>query len=95
MEKEVTTERFVTVKELTQEICPVSEAMVRHWIREEGLPVHRASKYLGSKKPTILIHTAEFEGWMDDRRRRNRELAADIPPEVRKAFDELKELGWV
>ena len=89
------TDRYVTVKELTQEICSVSEALVRHWIRNEGLPVHRAGKYLGSQKARILIHTAEFEGWMDERRRRNRELAADIPPDVRRAVDELKELGWV
>ena len=88
-------DRFVTVKELTQEFCPVSEGLVRHWIRHEGLPVHRAGKHLGSKKARILIFTAEFEGWMTERRRRNRELAAGIPPDVRKAVEELQELGWV
>ena len=87
--------KFVTVKELTQEFCPVSEDMVRHWIRHEGLPVHRAGKHLGSQKAKILIHTAEFEGWMSQRRRRNKELAANIHPRAREIFEEVKARGWV
>ena len=91
----VLNDRCVTIKQLVEEHCPVSQDLVRHWIRHEGLPVFRAGKHLGSKKAKILILLIEFYSWMCLRRQHRFDLLNDIPPEVRKAVDELKALGWV
>ena len=86
--------RFVTIQELVKDYCPVSEDLIRYWIRHEGLPVHRASKSLGSQKARILIHIPEFDSWMRERRKDNRDIVLNINPRAREIFEEAKQLGW-
>ncbi len=64
----VLTDRLVTIKQLIADHCPVSDDLVRHWVRHEGLPCHRGSKKADSQRGRILIRVSEFYDWMDKRR---------------------------
>jgi len=88
------TDRYVTIKQLVEEHCSVSEDLVRHWIRHEGLPVFRAGKHLGSKKAKILILLSEFYSWISERRQRRFDLLNNIHPRAREIFEEMKARGF-
>ena len=87
--------RYVTIHELVTEHCRVSEDLVHYWIRHERLPVHRVSKSLGSQRARILIHIPEFDLWMRERRKRNRDILLNINPRAREIFEKARLLGWV
>ena len=80
------TDRFVTIKQLVADYCPVSEDLVRHWIRHSGLPIHRASKTLDPGKGKILIQLSEFFDWMEERRALRRAVMSSATDAAKELF---------
>jgi len=86
------TDRFVTIKQLVDKekgYCPVSEDLVRYWIRHSGLPIHRASKTMDPGKGKILIQVSEFFDWMEQRRKLRENVIKSVSQEAREFVQEL------
>lgn len=89
----VMTDRFVTIKQLVEEYCSVSEDLVRHWIRHEGLKTYPGSKKFDSKKPVKLILLSDFFAWMKWRRQRREEAMSGLSPEAWEMINKLRAKG--
>ena len=89
-------DRFVSISQLIEDHCPVSDEMVRYWIRHEGLPVHYAGKSVSSRKARVLIRLSEFNLWMEIRRKKILADTGNIHPRAIEIYDELREarLSW-
>ena len=82
-------DRFVTVKQLVADYCPVSEDLVRYWIRHSELPVHRGSKTLDPGKGVIMIQVSEFFEWMKQRRELRQAVMNSASVEAKELFNKV------
>ena len=89
-------DRYVSISQLIEDHCSVSDEMVRYWIRHEGLPVHYAGKSVSSRKARVLIQLSEFNLWMKSRRKKILEETGNIHPRAIEIYEELRKarLNW-
>ena len=79
---------YLSIKDLAA-YSGVSGHLIRHWIKEEGLPVHRPSKHLGSRGARVTVDVREFDEWMQERRRSLRDLELGVSEKARRFVEEL------
>lgn len=79
----MTEKLLYSVPELA-EATGVSETMIRHWIKHEGLPAQPVSIKPDSKRPKLVVSREDFQEWIEGRRRRIEREKDSMDPDLRE-----------